>query len=242
MIETSPIDFNTFSTNIQNLFYSREPVHFVVSDGFEESAVELEPDELDYLDKIRSFKRKEEYIKIRKVAKRFVSKVLNTSSFFVKIQGGVKTAPYALLADKIIPLSFSHRDYYYAVSFSTSQEVITGIDIERFKRLDINHLLDFFNEVELKDEDEVIIKWSVKEAIGKMLGVGMKLPAQDIVVLKDRVFLKGRVYDLARVFDFFKVKVLLYNDYVVAVSFGVIKEQRYTLSDGGLQWMRVGKI
>jgi phosphopantetheinyl transferase len=85
--------------------------------------------------------------------------------------------PYVLNNEEILDLSISHS-HHIAVA-SVTRAYRTGIDIERLEESSVN-LLDFFMDEQerriLKAMDGTLmprIAWSIKEAVIKMIGVGL---------------------------------------------------------------------
>lgn len=219
------IELQNSNLLLDNFVYNNQSVYFIVSNHSEIDDILLQSEEIEYINNIHTAKRKEEYINIRRIAKHFISRSLNIAPSFIKLRGGVKTQPYALVYDRIIPLSFSHKIPYYAVSFSNVNRIVTGIDIERFEFLNIDNYLDFFHDSEIRNSQELIINWSIKEALTKMIGLGMSLPAKDIIILDNNVFIRDRALDVfSKKIKAVSIKVFKYNDYVISLAVGLLND------------------
>jgi len=94
-------------------------------------------------------------------------------------------APYALLGEERWPLclSLSHRQDVGLAVAATEVETVLGADVETIEPRDPALPRQFFTARELawaQDDQQVALIWSAKEAVLKLLGVGLRLDTRKI--------------------------------------------------------------
>lgn len=181
----------------------------------------LNPGDVSHLPFIKTEKRKKEYVAVRMLAKSFISELIGDEENEIKIMGGYKQMPYVFCSKGLIPVSFSHRSGVYAVLLSPDGSMMSGVDVEKFENIELSAMADFFNDSELDNERDLIIRWSVKESILKMISRGLKLPASDICVGLDEIKVKGCVEKsmIENGLSHFSVDSYVWNDFVISLAY-----------------------
>ncbi|MGC8867672.1 MAG: 4'-phosphopantetheinyl transferase family protein [Elusimicrobiales bacterium] len=212
-------DIKRFDSYFKGIKYVSSTIAYTAKkDSDINDNVYLNSDELDYIPFIKSEKRRLEYTLVRYLAKSFLSEIIGGKG--MSLRGGVRGRPYAVCHKATIPLSYSHRGGVYAVSFSPDGSIMSGIDVERFEKVNISSFYDFFSDLEVENEDDLIVKWSIKESILKMVWCGLSLAASDIEIISSSIIIKGKLKDIfeaKKIFDF-KTLCYIWKDYVVSVS------------------------
>ncbi len=218
------LEINKYNSPFKSIEYiSDDLAYTVVKEDEVENSIHLTDREIEYIPSIRTEKRAKEYTTIRRLAKSFLSKVMRIDNSSIDLNGGVREKPYAVCSNGVIPLSYSHRDGVYAVSFSPNGSVMSGVDVEKFQKINISSFYDFFcdSEIENENENDLIMKWSIKESILKMASFGLSIAASDIKITSSEILIKGRLNDIFESNGMVDLRVWCYmwSDYVASVSF-----------------------
>lgn len=156
----------------------------------------LSDKEITYFNRLfRNKKRQEEMYLGRLVAKRLVAEN-------IRYEGQLKDIELIRKKDKEKPklfinnihinndVSIAHNDMYVVVGFSHNDKI--GVDVENFNlildRSFINYAfskeeVEFWRKYEKKYNNIWILLWTIKEAIGKALDVGLSLGMDFIKIL-----------------------------------------------------------
>lgn len=143
-------------------------------------------------------KRASEWLAGRYAVKKLASEFFNLP--FKKMQ--VKNTPNGmpvLQADggNHLTISISHRGDYAAAAISLTGDLI-GVDVEKVEPRPEGWAEQYFNKEELIVDDGAYLTelWAKKEAVLKLLGVGLTIPTTQIKIINNEVQFFGKALDI----------------------------------------------
>ncbi len=158
----------------------------------------LSAQELERLAGMRFPKRRREWLLGRYTAKRLFLRCLPETGMLTMHEFSVQNQPggmpfFARADGQPLPwpLSISHRDQWAFCALSTQAGVQIGVDIEYIEPRQDAFLSDYFTEEEQSyarklDESERVVwmtaAWSMKEAVLKALGTGLRVDTRHVAL------------------------------------------------------------
>lgn len=143
----------------------------------------LTEEELEEWSKFRSETRKKEYLTARYLF-RFLLNNFDISDNYI-LRKDVLGKPFATYKDKYLYVNFSHSNNLVLCAISERTEI--GIDIEHEQRKMKPALMDRILSEEDKRNvgtEESVLLWTVKEAIVKRIGLGIRTNLNEITLRK----------------------------------------------------------
>lgn len=145
----------------------------------------LAPREAAAYQGLKTDKRRREWLAARRAAKRLARRVLAPelepgAIEIAKSQGG---APSLLAAGRAWPLSLSHSGQWAAAALCADASGLVGVDLERIEARDPSWLDVAFHPSERAgtlDEAGRTRLWARKEAVSKLLGIGLSADLRHI--------------------------------------------------------------
>ncbi|MCQ2410641.1 MAG: 4'-phosphopantetheinyl transferase superfamily protein [Elusimicrobiaceae bacterium] len=160
----------------------------------------LSPREQAYYQTLRFPKRRTEWFGGRLALKRLVARTLViTDLSHVEVLPQPSGKPALIVAGKPVPLAYSlTHSNGFAVAGISAKTSFLGIDLEKIEhRIDAwKH--DFFQQEELTgDSDEFLTAlWTQKEALVKLLGVGLCLRSNEVCCVNGAARFSGRALEI----------------------------------------------
>lgn len=152
--------------------------------------------ELQKLAQMRFPRRREEWLLGRWTAKRLLTAAVPALAGMLPIKWTIANEadgqPYVLIGNQRLAgcLSISHRGGQAVCAWTSAQGVGLGIDLERIEPRSLAFVRDYFTAAEqaliagaARERDAVLV-WSVKEAMLKALGRGLRLDTRAVEVLR----------------------------------------------------------
>lgn len=157
--------------------------------GVSEISTQINTDGLTK-DEIREFQgfkhaqRRAEFISVRRLF-RFVAEQMGLNFSMIQLKKEASGKPYATIDGRIIFVSFSHSKNQ--VFCAVSERVDVGLDAEPLERLIddrlLRRILNAEEKTNLSKEDPKKL-WTMKEAVVKCLGTGLRTNLNDITISK----------------------------------------------------------
>ena len=146
----------------------------------------LSEKELKEYDSFRNTKRKAEFVSARKLF-RFLLSQMDINPKQVQLLKEQEGKPYAIWNGKHIFLSFSHspKKVYCAIS----KKMDIGLDVEPVSREIRQRILERITSEAERSEVSTLKPvqiWTIKEAVVKFLGTGLRTNLNDLTVVKKR--------------------------------------------------------
>lgn len=156
--------------------------------------------EKEIFESFKSPKRKREWYWARVAAKQLIGNLFSEKPEKVEILSDKDRAPYAVVKDRKIPVSLSHRENLCGCAVSPQGGPV-GMDIEKKEKKDISLFLEYLDEHEysycLSHPDSFSAVWALKEASLKMLGLGLSVSAREAAVREKDIIFSGRALEKA---------------------------------------------
>jgi len=149
----------------------------------------LTPEEKRQYFSFRFDKRRREWLAGRLAAKRLVRKLIEESGLLmseneIAIEKTEAGAPYVKARPAHWPLSISHSGEWAAAAIMDGHRpAAIGVDIEKIEERDrswIEIAFDPAEQAEKIDKSEQTLLWTRKEAVSKLLGIGLSADLRDI--------------------------------------------------------------
>ena len=143
-------------------------------------------------------KRAAEWLAGRYAVKQLASEFFNLPFKKLQIKNAKNGAPI-LQAEggNHLTISISHRGDYAAAVISLTGDLI-GVDVEKIETRAKGWAEQYFSETELIAADDAYLTelWAKKEAVLKMLGLGLTVPATQIKIINNEVKFFGKALDI----------------------------------------------
>ncbi len=96
-----------------------------------------------------------------------------------------------------LTISISHRGDYAAAAISLTSDLI-GVDVEKIEPRPEGWTEQYFSKEELIANDDAYLTelWAKKEAVLKMLGLGLTVPTKEIKIIDNEVQFFGKTLDV----------------------------------------------
>ena len=143
-------------------------------------------------------KRAEEWLAGRYAGKKLAMEFFNLPMTRIQIKNAKNGAPI-LQAEggNHLTISLSHSGEYAAAVISMTGDLI-GIDIEKIEQRTETWAKEFFHEEEILENTPSFLTelWAKKEAILKLLQLGLSVPAKDVKIIGDKIDFYGKILDV----------------------------------------------
>ncbi len=143
-------------------------------------------------------KRANEWLAGRYAAKKLASEFFNLPLKKMQIKNTKNGAP-VLQAEggNHLTISISHRGNYAVAAISLTGDLI-GVDVEKIEPRPQGWTDQYFVKEELIAYDEAYLTelWAKKEAVLKLLGLGLTVPTTQIKILNNEVHFFGKALDV----------------------------------------------
>ena len=143
-------------------------------------------------------KRAAEWLAGRYAVKQLASEFFNLPFKKMQIKNAKNGAP-VLQAEggNHLTISITHRVDYAAAAISLTGDLI-GIDVEKIESRPQNWAEQYFNKEELIASDDAYLTelWAKKEAVLKLLGIGLTVPTTQIKIINNEVQFFGKALDV----------------------------------------------
>lgn len=143
-------------------------------------------------------KRAQEWLAGRYAVKELASEFFNLPFKKMQIKNAKNGAP-VLQADggNHLTISISHRGYYAAAAISLTGDLI-GVDVEKIEPRPQGWTEQYFTKEELIASDDSYLTelWAKKEAVLKLLGLGLTVPTTQIRIIDNEVRFYGKALDV----------------------------------------------
>lgn len=96
-----------------------------------------------------------------------------------------------------LTISLTHSGEYAAAAISLTGDLI-GIDLEQIETRPEGWVKEYFHEEEILENTPAFHTelWAKKEAVVKLLQIGLNVPAKDIKIVKDKIDFFGKALDV----------------------------------------------
>ncbi|MCR5504770.1 MAG: 4'-phosphopantetheinyl transferase superfamily protein [Elusimicrobiaceae bacterium] len=96
-----------------------------------------------------------------------------------------------------LTISVSHSGEYAAAAISLTSDLI-GIDVEKIEPRTETWAKEFFHDEEILENTPSFLTelWAKKEAVLKLLQIGLSVPAKDVKIIGDKVSFYGKILDV----------------------------------------------
>ncbi len=143
-------------------------------------------------------KRAQEWLAGRYAVKQLASEFFNLPFKKMQVKNAKNGMP-VLQADggNHLTISISHRGDYAVAAISLTGDLI-GIDVEKIEPRPQRWVEQYFNKEELIANDDGYLTelWAKKEAVLKLLGVGLTIPTTQIKIINNEVQFFGKALDI----------------------------------------------
>ena len=143
-------------------------------------------------------KRASEWLAGRYAVKKLASEFFNLPLKKMQIKNAKNGAP-VLQADggNHLTISITHRGDYAAAAISLTGDLI-GVDVEKIEKRPQSWTEEYFSKEELIASDDAYLTelWAKKEAVLKLLGLGLTVPTTQIKILNNEVHFFGKALDV----------------------------------------------
>lgn len=163
----------------------------------------LSDDELGRMNSFKTMKKQTEWMCGRFAAKTLALRNITDCSIMfpeIRILNTTKGAPYISdLPGQAVSISHSHNNAVAALITTTGYRL--GIDIEKVSNVNSETFMRLaFSENERKilgnaDNRKIVSKWSIKEAVLKLIGKGFHHPLKSAEIFDSSVFIDGTRHD-----------------------------------------------
>jgi 4'-phosphopantetheinyl transferase len=167
------------------------------NDAFCESF--LGPDEIGIVNGFKALKKQVEWIAGRYAAKQLARQFLTAQPplDITRIAYRTKGAPY-FTSDPSLPLSISHSWDYAVAGLGLAPARVLGLDLEKIRPDSRNTILQTaftgreMDDLQNKDNRELFLRWTAKEAYLKYIGMGFHESLKRIEILQHTIFHDAR--------------------------------------------------
>jgi len=167
-------------------------------------------------------KRKIEWLSSRFIAKKLISEKFNCEFSNIQIYNDSDRKPFAIVNNKKFRISISHRENLCGCAFNSNLSPFIGIDIEKIEEKDKTWIEEFFDQDEIlnKDLSGLIELWSLKEALLKMLGLGLSIDIREIKIKNAKIIFSENIMSLFKGISFQDLKYKIYkrNNYIISLA------------------------
>ena len=143
-------------------------------------------------------KRAVEWLAGRYAVKKLASEFFNLPLKKMQVKNAKNGSP-VLQADggNHLTVSISHRGDYAAAAISLTGDLI-GVDVEKIEPRSQGWAEQYFAKEELIASDDAYLTeiWAKKEAVLKLLGLGLTVPATQIKIIDNEVKFFGKALDV----------------------------------------------
>ena len=143
-------------------------------------------------------KRAEEWLAGRYATKKLATEFFNLPLKKLQVKNAKNGIP-VLQAEggNHLTISISHRGDYAAAAISLTGDLI-GIDVEKIEPRPQGWAEQYFTKDELIADDDAYLTemWAKKEAVLKLLGLGLTVPTTQIKILNNEVQFFGKALDV----------------------------------------------
>ena len=143
-------------------------------------------------------KRAQEWLAGRYAVKQLASEFFNLPFTKLQIKNAKNGVPI-LQAEggNHLTISISHRGDYAAAAISLTGDLI-GVDVEKIEPREKGWAEQYFTESELIASDNAYLTelWAKKEAVLKLLGLGLTVPVTEIKIIDNEVKFFGKALDV----------------------------------------------
>ena len=143
-------------------------------------------------------KRAKEWLAGRYAVKKLASEFFNLPFKKMQVKNAQNGTPI-LQADggNHLTISISHRGDYAAAAISLTSDLI-GVDVEKIESRPEGWTDQYFNKEEIIASDNGYLTelWAKKEAVLKLLSLGLTVPAKEIKIIDNEVQFFGKTLDV----------------------------------------------
>ncbi|MBO4707503.1 MAG: 4'-phosphopantetheinyl transferase superfamily protein [Elusimicrobiaceae bacterium] len=143
-------------------------------------------------------KRANEWLAGRYAVKKLASEFFNLPPKKMQVKNAKNGAPILqATGGNNLTISITHRGDYAAAAISLTSDLI-GIDIEKIEPRPQGWTEQYFSNEELLADDDAYLTelWCKKEAVLKLLGLGLTVPATQIKIIDNEVKFFGKALDV----------------------------------------------
>ncbi len=143
-------------------------------------------------------KRAAEWLAGRYAVKKLASEFFNLPFKKLQVKNDKNGAPILqAMGGNNLTISITHRGDYAAAAISLTGDLI-GIDIEKIETRPQGWTDQYFAKEELLASDDAYLTefWAKKEAVLKLLGLGLTVPTTQIKILNNEVQFFGKTLDI----------------------------------------------
>ena len=143
-------------------------------------------------------KRAGEWLTGRYAVKKVASEFFSLPFKKVQIRNTKSGAPILQArGGNSLTISITHRGDYAAAAISLTGDLI-GVDIEKIEPRPQGWTKQYFDKAELVAEDDAYLTelWAKKEAVLKLLGLGLTVPMTQIKIINNEVQFFGKALDV----------------------------------------------
>ncbi|PIS47422.1 MAG: hypothetical protein COT17_03535 [Elusimicrobia bacterium CG08_land_8_20_14_0_20_51_18] len=155
--------------------------------------------EKNEFEKLKTPKRRDEWLASRLAAKELISEALGGTPDGIEVFSDADRKPLARAGGKEFYISLSHRDALCACAINRALTPLIGVDVEKIEKRSEAWKKDFFTAGEYGacagSEEKFTETWTLKEAALKMLGLGLSVDAREAEIAGERVKFAGRALE-----------------------------------------------
>ena len=143
-------------------------------------------------------KRAEEWLGARYAAKKLAMDFFTFPMTRMQIKNTKTGAPILQVeGGNHLTISLTHSGKYAAAAISLTGDLV-GIDVEHIEPRSDSWVKEFFYDEEILENTPAFQTelWAKKEAIVKLLQIGLTVPAKDIKIVKDKIEFFGKTLDI----------------------------------------------
>lgn len=143
-------------------------------------------------------KRAGEWLAGRYAVKKLASEFFNLPPKKMQVKNAKNGAPILqAMGGNNLTISITHRGDYAAAAISLTGDLI-GVDIEKIEPRPQGWTEQYFDKAELLADDDAYLTelWAKKEAVLKLLGLGLTVPATQIKIIDNEVQFFGKALDV----------------------------------------------
>ena len=143
-------------------------------------------------------KRAQEWLAGRYAVKKLATEFFNLPFIKMQVKNARNGVPVLQTeGGNHLTISLSHRGEYAAAAISMTGDLI-GIDIEKIEPREDGWAKEFFREDEISENTPEFLTelWAKKEAVLKLLQLGLSVPAKDVKITKNKIEFFGKTLDV----------------------------------------------